>query len=120
MLIVFGYWDLKPKYGKKCSDYAFTEDFFFHNLRCPGTGKHMSKKVIVLGSGLVGSAIALDLAAQYDVTSVDLNTRDFDRLNEMGIQTRQADLSIPGEVLDQVSGYDLAVGALLQCPEGDH
>ena len=72
----------------------------------------MGKKVIVLGTGLVGSAIAIDLAGSNDVTIVDLNTADFKRMQEKGITTRQADLSIPGEVKEQVAGFDLAVGAL--------
>ena len=29
--------------------------------------------IIVLGAGLVGSAIAIDLAKQHNVTSVDIN-----------------------------------------------
>ena len=31
------------------------------------------KKVIVLGAGLVGKAMAIDLAKNLDVTSVDIN-----------------------------------------------
>ena len=33
----------------------------------------MNKKVIVLGAGLVGRAIAIDLAGQFEVTAVDIN-----------------------------------------------
>ena len=72
----------------------------------------MAKKIIILGTGLVGSAIARDLAGSYDVTIVDLNTDGFSTMQEMGITTQQADLSIPGEIGKKVSGYDLAVGAL--------
>ncbi len=33
----------------------------------------MQKKVIVLGAGLVGKAMALDLASKFEVTSIDIN-----------------------------------------------
>jgi saccharopine dehydrogenase-like NADP-dependent oxidoreductase len=69
-------------------------------------------KVVVLGSGLVGCAIAIDLAGQYDTTAIDLNTDGFPKLNEKGVKTRQADLSVPGEIADQVGDFDLVVGAL--------
>ena len=72
----------------------------------------MPKKVIVLGTGLVGRAIAIDLAGEYNVTVVDLSTEAVSRLKDKGISTIQVDLSIPGKVRDQVSGFDLAVGAL--------
>ena len=70
------------------------------------------KKVLVLGTGLVGSAIAIDLARQYETTAIDLNTETFQRLKENGVKPQQADLSIPGEITDQVSDFDLVVGAL--------
>lgn len=69
-------------------------------------------KIIVLGTGLVGSAIAIDLAKQYETTAVDINTDAFPRLKENGVSPRQADLSVPGEITDQVSDFDLVIGAL--------
>ena len=33
----------------------------------------MKKKVVVLGAGLVGKAMAIDLAANFELTSVHLN-----------------------------------------------
>ena len=42
----------------------------------------MKKKVTVLGAGLVGKAIAVDLAKKYDVTSVDINEAAFDFLKK--------------------------------------
>jgi lysine 6-dehydrogenase len=69
-------------------------------------------KIIVLGSGLVGSAMAIDLAQNYHVTALDTNTDSFDRLKEKGVAAKQADLSRPGEIARQVSGYDLVIGAL--------
>ena len=37
-------------------------------------------KIIVLGTGLVGSAMAADLASKHEVTALDFNTALFDRL----------------------------------------
>ncbi|MFC2112590.1 saccharopine dehydrogenase family protein [Bacteroidota bacterium] len=69
-------------------------------------------KVLVLGTGLVGSAIAIDLAKQYETTAIDLNTDCFQRLKKNGVSTIRVDLSIPGEISDQVADYDLVIGAL--------
>ena len=41
----------------------------------------MAKKVIVLGTGLVGSAIAIDLAGSYNVTVIDLSGVPFEVLS---------------------------------------
>lgn len=69
-------------------------------------------KVVVLGTGLVGSAIAIDLAKKYDTTAIDVNTEAFPVLHEHGVKTKQADLSVPGEIPDQVADFDLVIGAL--------
>ncbi len=69
-------------------------------------------RIVVLGTGLVGSAMALDLAAKHEVTAVDINDSSFSRLKEKGISTIQADLNRAGEITRQVSGYDLVMGAL--------
>ncbi len=69
-------------------------------------------KVTVLGTGLVGSAIAIDLAGQHEITAIDLNTDAFPRLKDHGVNTRQADLSVPGEIGEQVADADLVIGAL--------
>jgi lysine 6-dehydrogenase len=69
-------------------------------------------KIVVLGAGLVGSAVAIDLAPQHETTAVDVNTDAFARLNEKGVHTRQADLSVPCEISDQVADADLVIGAL--------
>ena len=62
-------------------------------------------KIIVLGTGLVGSAMAVDLASKHEVTALDFNTALFDRLKRKGITTIQVDLSKSGEIAGQVSGY---------------
>jgi saccharopine dehydrogenase-like NADP-dependent oxidoreductase len=72
------------------------------------------KKIIVLGAGLVGNAIALDLAKQFDVTSADVSAESLKKLSEKAakIRTVQADLSNKKTLADLVKNFDLVVGAL--------
>ena len=73
----------------------------------------MQKKIIVLGAGLVGSAIAIDLSKKHDVTSVDLNSGSFSKFADyQEIKTVQADLSNKETVKSLVSGFDLVIGAV--------
>ncbi|GIV30853.1 MAG: saccharopine reductase [Saprospiraceae bacterium] len=71
------------------------------------------KKIIVLGAGLVGSAIALDLAQRHDVTSADRSEEALSRLIRKGkVKTVRADLSKPDVIRELVADYDLVIGAL--------
>ncbi len=70
------------------------------------------KKIIVLGAGLVGGAIAADLAGRYDVTAVDLREEALKAVAPKGVKPLQADLSVPGAVGRIVKAYDLVVGAV--------
>ena len=45
------------------------------------------KKIIVLGAGLVGKAMAIDLAKNYDVTSVDINDQALAEVQKHNIKT---------------------------------
>ncbi|MEN8117156.1 MAG: saccharopine dehydrogenase C-terminal domain-containing protein [Bacteroidota bacterium] len=73
----------------------------------------MQNKIIVLGAGLVGSAIAIDLSKNHDVTSVDFNPESFKKFkNYPTIKTIQADLSDTEKVKSQVVGFDLVIGAI--------
>lgn len=72
----------------------------------------MSKKIIVLGAGLVGSAIAIDLNKNAEVTSVDMNSGALDKLKEHGIKTIQANLGEEGAIQKLVKDYDLVIGAV--------
>ncbi len=72
----------------------------------------MKKKIIVLGAGLVGKAMAIDLAKNFNVTSADINN---DALNEVvnhGISTLQIDLSEPESLSAILQPFDLVVGAV--------
>lgn len=71
------------------------------------------KTIIVLGAGMVGRAIAIDLAQRYDVTAVDVNEQALARFREEhSIQTVVADLSRTDTLRRLVSDYDLVIGAV--------
>lgn len=73
----------------------------------------MQNKIIVLGAGLVGSAIAIDLSKNHDVTSVDLNSDAFEKFNNHPeIKTIQVDLGYIDKVKSLVKNFDLVIGAV--------
>lgn len=73
----------------------------------------MKNKIIVLGAGLVGSVIAIDLSGNYDVTSADINPKSFQKFqNYPGIKTIQTDLSNTEELKETVKDFDLVIGAV--------
>ena len=73
----------------------------------------MKKNIIVLGAGLVGSAIAMDLSKNFNVTSVDLNPESFQNfLNYPQIKTIQADVSNVSTLGRLIADFDLVVGAV--------
>ena len=70
------------------------------------------KKVVVLGAGLVGRTIALELSKGYNVTAVDANSDQLKNLSDKKINTLKADLSSDSEIKKVVKDYDLVIGAL--------
>lgn len=72
----------------------------------------MMKKIIVLGAGLVGKAIALDLAPAFEVTSVDINDESLQALQAQGVKTQKADLSDQALLSELIKPFDLVVGAV--------
>ena len=70
------------------------------------------KKIIVLGCGLVGRAIAIDLGKTHDVTSADMNEEALGFVKSRGINTVVADLSKSTQVSDIIQGFDLVIGAV--------
>jgi saccharopine dehydrogenase-like NADP-dependent oxidoreductase len=70
------------------------------------------KKVVVLGAGLVGKAMAIDLAVHFDVTSVDINAEALQALSSKGIKTLQADVGNPEQLKKIVTPFDLVIGAV--------
>ncbi|MFV2071145.1 MAG: saccharopine dehydrogenase family protein [Thermoanaerobaculales bacterium] len=72
-------------------------------------------RVVVLGAGRVGQAIARDLVKEenLEVTVTDVSERALDRLAKVpDLRTVRADLARAGEVTRVVAGFDLAVGAV--------
>lgn len=70
------------------------------------------KKIVVLGAGLVGKAMAIDLSKNFDVTSVDINELALSELSSLGIKTQKADLSNTTILSALVQPFDLVVGAV--------
>ncbi len=71
-------------------------------------------KIVILGGGRVGSAMARDLAAEprFDVTVVDASPEALCRLQAWGLKTERADLADPAAVGRAVRDHDLVVGAV--------
>ena len=72
----------------------------------------MSKKIVILGAGMVGRTMALDLAKDYAVTSVDRDVDALHKLQGSNIETIQADLSDKSRVQELISDADLVVGSV--------
>jgi len=71
-------------------------------------------KIAVLGAGMVGRAIALDLAKDFAVTSFDLNSTNLDELKTRNpaVQIASADLSQFNEYKNWLSPFDMVVTAV--------
>lgn len=69
--------------------------------------------IIVLGAGMVGSAIARDLSAKHRVTSVDMNEAALLELKKKhSIHTRKANLLNRSEIKSAINNADIVVGAV--------
>lgn len=70
-------------------------------------------RIVVLGAGLVGSAIAIDLNSKFDVVSVDIDEKALRKLSEKhNIRTINADLTDIETLKSIVKDFDLVIGAL--------
>jgi lysine 6-dehydrogenase len=73
----------------------------------------MKHKVVILGAGMVGRAMAIDLGRDHEVLSVDRDPAALDLLkNKAGIKTQIADLSQADVVTQVIAGADIVVGAV--------
>ena len=70
------------------------------------------KKLAVLGAGLVGKTIAIDLAKQYDVTSIDISENALQAVSKHGIKTVRADIGKADELRPLLKPFDLVIGAV--------
>lgn len=74
----------------------------------------MLKKILILGSGLIGKPIALDLANDQDkkVAIADINKSKLDSINHPDIKKLQVDLRDNNELAALLSDYELVVNAV--------
>src|SRR5579859_8056156 len=72
----------------------------------------MKKKIIVLGAGLVGKAMAVDLAKDFEVTSVDFSDDALKAVSAQGIKTLKLDFSHEDLLTAAIQPFDLVVGAV--------
>ncbi|MCK4889177.1 MAG: saccharopine dehydrogenase NADP-binding domain-containing protein, partial [Candidatus Aminicenantes bacterium] len=71
--------------------------------------------IIVLGGGLVGLPMAIDLAGDknFNVTLVDINKEKFSSLKSgSGIETKVSDLSIKENIRKLISDQDMVINAV--------
>ena len=71
------------------------------------------KKIVVLGAGLVGRAMILDLYKSYNITAVDISSENLSNLKELpNIVTVEMDLSISSNIKKVIKDADLVIGAV--------
>lgn len=72
-------------------------------------------KILVLGAGLVGGPMAIDLAkgGEFEVTSADISSEALSKLKEYpGIETVRADLDNPETIRHLSEGKDIVINAV--------
>ena len=71
-------------------------------------------KIIVLGAGMVGSAMAIDLATKHQVTLTDVNTAVLQMIQSEHtyIQTAELDVSHIEALQKMISPFDLVICAV--------
>ena len=76
--------------------------------------KFCNMKIAILGAGMVGRAMALDLIQQHDVTSFDISETNLAALKARNpnIKTHAADLKNYSSYKDMLEPFDLAVTAV--------
>ena len=71
-------------------------------------------QIAILGAGMVGRAMAIDLATNYTVTSFDVSQQSLQLLNEKdsSIKTVQADLGIYADYKLLLNNFDFVISAV--------
>ncbi len=71
-------------------------------------------KIAILGSGLVGKPLAIDLAKdkKFFITCFDNNSSKFNGLSEYGIQSSVCDLRDDEKLAKGIKGFDLVINAV--------
>ena len=70
------------------------------------------KKIIVLGAGLVGGVMAVDLSMDHNVTSVDISKKNLDNIPSDNIKKICQDISDKKLLQNLIKDYDLVIGAV--------
>ena len=70
------------------------------------------KKIIVLGAGRVGAAMAIDLSKKHDVTSVDYSAEALSKLEQNKIKTVKTDLSVSENISKVIADFDIVISAV--------
>lgn len=71
------------------------------------------KKIIILGAGLVGRAIAIDLKKKFNVTSADINKKSLEELRvNYDIDVIEMDFNNEKLLRDTLDHFDLVVSAV--------
>lgn len=70
--------------------------------------------IIVLGTGMVGSAMAVDLAKKHQVTSSDFSLKPLEKIKSknQNINTLQIDVTKKSELISTLQAFDLVVCAV--------
>ena len=70
-------------------------------------------KIAILGAGMVGSAIAIDLSSQFEVTSFDISEKNLSALKlHKAITCVKYDLSLFNSYAELLATFDLVVSAV--------
>ncbi|HEY7751777.1 MAG TPA: saccharopine dehydrogenase C-terminal domain-containing protein [Ignavibacteriaceae bacterium] len=70
------------------------------------------KKIIVLGAGMVGRAMAIDLCREFEVTSADIDKQNLSLLKNFPIKTIRCDLTSAEKIKSLIKKFDLVIGAV--------
>jgi saccharopine dehydrogenase-like NADP-dependent oxidoreductase len=72
------------------------------------------KDIIVLGAGMVGTAMAIDLASAHSVTITDLSEEALDRAKSRcpDLQTKKLDVTKKADLVSEVKPADLVINAV--------
>ncbi|MBU0528367.1 saccharopine dehydrogenase NADP-binding domain-containing protein, partial [bacterium] len=71
------------------------------------------KNIVVLGAGLVGKAIILDLYKSYNILVADIDKNNLSEFDNMpNIKTLGIDLSVDANIREAVKDADLVIGAV--------
>ena len=70
------------------------------------------KKITVLGAGMVGRVMAIDLSRDYQVTAIDRDKKSLTALEQYPVQTLQGDLADMKNIANLIAEADLVVGSV--------